>query len=576
MITPDKRVSLKLIQLKKVLFFAGLAFFTPFILFCVFYLVLGHGLLTRWYLSLNDCFYKRDSWSALFFTPQTKSTGNILALIGIAISVYFSLLIIIKKRKEEDLPITLSISYRSLSWYGGVTVIALLLGTWSWSLASPAYDEVFSAVNCAELHPFQTLSYYMLPNNHIYFNFLNNVLFSRLHNTIATGRLLSLLAYACVLIGAYHWLHVKIGKRLYALLGLLPIALQFMTWGLAAQARGYELQLLCAWVSFITLFRYLQTGSTRLLKVNTLFCIVGFAMVSTYLHYFIAQLLFMLAVAVIDKKMHWQFFKYQAYVVAVVFLLYLPALCFSGIPAFTANRYVIPAYANWHTFLPDFIDLLRYFINCCFSMLFGEDRVPNFVLFFLPLSLFFFPKKEQRLIALFYVLLWAVFIVITLNMRRIPFTRNMILHFSLTMGIVVYTFYSLIQKAAALLSVEKMKTILVSTVFAIPVLCYCIYLAKTDRRDISHYIYCNDVNEIYTGHTKELAWIPPTASIAFSDECFFLYYMFRKDHPNAHRCPTGQEDYYIKRKDDPMPSERKDAYIKWRDGSEDYEYYVRR
>jgi hypothetical protein len=75
---------------------------------------------------------------------------------------------------------------------------------------------------------------------------------------------------------------------------------------------------------------------------------------------------------------------------------------------------------------------------------------------------------------------------------------------------------------------------------------------------------------------NELTWIPQNATIAFSDECFFTYYLFRKDHPNAHRCPTGNEAYYIKRKDEPLPQILEGSYIKWRDGYEDYEYYIKK
>jgi len=55
---------------------------------------------------------------------------------------------------------------------------AICLWIWGNKMAMPAYDEVFSAQNAAGIHPFQCVSYYMLPNNHLLFNLLNGLFFS--------------------------------------------------------------------------------------------------------------------------------------------------------------------------------------------------------------------------------------------------------------------------------------------------------------------------------------------------------------------------------------------------------------
>lgn len=559
---------------KKLFYVGGLLFFAGIIAFCCFYIYSSRTYLTSWFYSLNDCFYGKSTWTARFFSPATKQHGNLLAATGIAVGIVLAVYTVRRfrlTRKE-----TKDIVIKDLGWYAAVTALALTAGLWSWRLMSPAYDEVFSAVNCAELHPFQTLSYYMLPNNHIYFNLINNILFSWLHKPVGTGRLLSLLAYVGTLLTAWHWLRKATNNTIFSFILLLPVAFQFMTWGLAAQARGYEIQLFCAWLSFTTLYSYISGGDRSLLRINTLCCIAGFAMVSTYLHYFIAQALLMTIVMLMRRKADIAFLKYQGFVVAIVFLLYLPAFCFSGIPAFTANRYVSPMYSSWIAFWPDFFNISKYFINCCFSMLFGEDRAPNFILFFLPLVLLLFKKTEQKIIGIFYVCLWLTYILITLNMRHIPFSRNLGIQFSLTMAIVAYTFYLLMHQVAAIVSTVIVRRWVLSMLFVTPVLAYTIYLAKTDKRDVAHNIYYNDVNDIFASHSAEASWIPATASIAFSDECFLTYYVFRKDHTNTRRCASGNEDYYVKRKDEPLPEFYTGKYEKWRDGAEDYEFYKRR
>lgn len=558
---------------KKLFYAGGLLFFAGIIALCCFYICSSYTSLTSWYHSLNDCFYGKSTWTARFFSPATKQQGNVLAAIGIAVGSLFAAYTI--RRFRQTKKETRTIEADGLGWYAAVVALALAAGLWSWRLMSPAYDEVFSAVNCAELHPFQTLSYYMLPNNHIYFNFINNILFSWLHKPVGTGRLLSLLAYVGILLSAYHWLRWLTGNHVFSLILLLPVAFQFMTWGLAAQARGYEIQLLCAWLGFCALLKYIAGGNTSLVRINALCSIVGFAMVSTHLYYFIAQALLMLVVMATQRKTDRAFIKYQLFVVAMVFLLYLPAFCFSGIPAFTANRYVSPMYPTVQAFWPDFFNTSKYFINCCFSMLFGEDRAPNFILFFLPLALLFFKKLEQKLIGVFYVCMWLTYIVVTLKMRHIPFSRNLGIQFSLTMAIVAYTFYLLMHKVAAMVSSLIVRRWVLSLLFVTPVLAYTIYLAKTDKRDVAHYIYYNDVNDIFASHSAEASWIPAPATIGCSEECFLSYYIFRKDHPNVHRCASGTEDFYVKRRDEPLPQGSIGQYDKWRDGAEDYEFYRR-
>lgn len=561
---------------KRVLYAASLFFLVAMFSFCVFYLATGYDGLRNWFFSLNDCFYQADRWTTDFFTPAVKLKGNRLALMGCGTSVAGAMYILYSWRRHggRQERTIYSIALVAWGWYAAVVAIALVAGVCSWRLVAPAYDEVFSAVNCVALHPLQTISYYMLPNNHMYFNLVNKVLFGWHHEAVDSGRLISLLAYTALLLCAYHWLWRLMGNRWHALLALLPVALQFMVWGMAAQARGYEVQLLCAWLSFATMLRYLRTQDSRLLLANAICCIAGFTMVSTYLHYYVAQTIVVLCALLTNKQKPWQFCKYQLFVIFGVFLLYLPAFCFSGVAAFTANRYVTPAFADVASFLPEFGSKLHYFIGCCFSMVGSEAPMLSIALFLLPLSLLLFNNRRDRLIAFFYIVLWMVFSLITLNMRRTPFTRNLAMHFSLTMAIVVYTFYRLVQVLAARL--PKMRIAIMSCLFVLPIVAYSLFLAVTDKRDMPFMLYYNYANTLHEEHVKELSRIPNTASIGFSQECFYGYYLFSKQNPNAHKCATGQEDYYVKRREEPLPAGQEHNYVRQQDGYEDFEYYKRK
>ena len=334
---------------KKLLYIVALLVLSALFSFCIFYISSDYSRLQHWFLSLNGSFYKKETWTRDFFTPAVKAQGNSLAGAGIACAALLSGYIVVSWRacNKRKVFVAPEISLGAWGWYAGVFALSISLGVWSWCSLAASYDEIFSAVNCTELHPFQTVSYYMLPNNHMYFNFINNVSFRWLGDTVASGRLMSMVAYAGVLLVSFHWFYRLTNNYFYAFIAILPIALQFTVWGMAAQARGYEAQLFCAWVSFITMFRFALTEDNRMLKLNALFNILGFIMVSTYLLFYVAQAIVLLSVMVYNRRFIWQYYKCQMFVILSVFLLYLPAFCFSGIPAFTDNPYVKPGSPDW-------------------------------------------------------------------------------------------------------------------------------------------------------------------------------------------------------------------------------------
>src|SRR5207247_1577156 len=112
--------------------------------------------------------------------------------------------------------------------------LCLAAGTYGWFLgnaaAKPAYDEVFSAQNIAGVHPFQAASYYMLPNNHIFFNLLNGTLFHGATDKVASGRVLSLLCYLGLITALYCWIKKLTGNYLMTCIVTLVLATQFPTW----------------------------------------------------------------------------------------------------------------------------------------------------------------------------------------------------------------------------------------------------------------------------------------------------------------------------------------------------------
>ena len=227
------------------------------IFFCCFYLFSDYQTLADWYLRMNNCFYKHEQWKENFFTVKTKEQGNIFCLSALAISMLLQYHLIKRLKKPGGL-LKLQISKRNMF----MAMLCILTGTavwiWGYSLVHQGFDEVFSAVNCASLPPFQTLSYYMLPNNHILFNVLNGLLFHVARDKVFTGKLISLVCYWGIIIIVYAWLSVTIKNRLLVLIATMVISLQFPVWGFGFQARGYELYLLAEWASFLSLMQHFQ------------------------------------------------------------------------------------------------------------------------------------------------------------------------------------------------------------------------------------------------------------------------------------------------------------------------------
>ena len=533
------------------------------IAFCLLFLAHDHTYLRNWYLSLGGCLYRQQYWEKDFFSPAVKAAGNHLAIAGCIVSAGLAVVTFSAKRTAVW---HFNIERSALPYYAIAGIGALIAAIYAQRLSCPAYDEVFSAVNCAELHPFQTISYYMLPNNHIYFNAVNNVLCGWWHDPVTTGRWISTIAYCGAMLAACYCFRQWLASGTGALIALLPVAMQLTTLGMAGQARGYEVQLLCGWLTVAGIDTYLRNNSNAALKLVAVSSIAGFAMTTSYLLFYLPAALFLFVAS--GRKGVWPVLRYQFITGAVVFLLYLPALCFSGVGAFTANRYVAPGTDTIAAFLPQFASLTRFFIRYCFSMIGGEDNPVSYILFSLPVVLLFSKTKQDRLIGVAFVAVWVSYAAITLQMRHMPFNRNLIVQFSISMGCTIYALFRIVQWLPGIGRWQLLA-------FAIPVVGLTAYLVRASASDIPYKLYYNAANDIYHGHEQELGWISRDASIGCSDECFLTYYMFRQLHPKAVKCATGAEDYYIKRKDDPMPAGWELRYEKWKDGSEDYEYYKR-
>jgi len=545
------------------------------IIFSVFYLSSSYGSLVNWYMHINGCFYKSTTWAQSFFTLKVKAEGNIVCIAAIICSV-ISLIQLLKHifKRQSITPArkTLRLLARDL----GYVVIAILccVCAWWWgrSLVAPSFDEVFSAQNCAGIHPFQTVSYYMLPNNHIFFNLLNSVLFHFEHNKIASGRLISLVAYLGIVITTYWYAKKMMGNGLFAFLSCITISLQFTTWGFAFQARGYELYTLSELWMVISLMEYVMQGPKGWLYLNVLCCVVGYFCIPSFLYFHAAQLTFMLALHLGNRQNNTSFWKSQLWVLVIVFLLYLPALGFSGIDVLIHNKYVQSLSDKPGGFPHDLTPYFSWLISFSFSDIVAHEHVLNAILFLAPLLLLgFYKNRTNMMLVGFYIALWVSFIFIMYGMERLPFERNLAGHFNITLLLLIWTVYLVTAIPKRYLKTNMVQAIL----FPLFLIYLSLHFIVENKKRVSEYLYGYNVNYMNSAITEKMRNIPAGSSVSFSDESFYWYYVCKKEGYQVSQCPNGDEAYFIKTEVEPMPPLLLNRYV-FIGGIFDYQIYQRK
>ncbi len=552
-----------------------MALFAAVTIFCCFYLFSGHDALVQWYFKLGNCVYHSQSWATDFFTPGIKSDGNMYCIAAILVSLgglwhvfkrFRSLVdaaspgLPAKFARIDAIPVIICLIAAALLWHRGNTL------TW------PAYDEVFSAQNAAGINPFQCISYYMLPNNHLLFNLLNGLLFHPAHDKVITGRYLSLLVYSAFIVTLFFWFKQLLQNRWLAVLASITMSLQFIVWGFSFQARGYELYLLAEWGMFISLLSWLQAPRKGWLYVNTVSIVAGYFCMPSFLYFHLAQLLFMLLYMLVFKRKDALFWRYQLQAVLLVFLCYIPALCFSGLDVIVHNRYVAPMdhYKTLGTFCQWFFPFFQAnYLDHIFSNVQWKDLSLNMTLGLLPLALLFSRSKTHRLFALFYLCLWLVFFVMVLAMKRPPFERNLIGHYSLSLAGVVLEAWWLAGAIARKVTVVKF------TLFSLVVLLLTFHFITTNDTFLKSTPYEYDVNKSYNEINDGLYIIPPGSTVAFTDDAFYCKYIYARKGYKTDKCENYDKDYLINQGDDPIAPALADKYVLFSKAQE-YEIYKRK
>ncbi len=519
--------------------------------FCVFYLAKSHQYLVEWFIQMHPCIYRGNSFSVDFFTPSVKSQGNQFCWIALTLltgGVIYTLLQY--KRKYQP---AFTFQFRP-NITDAVTLAILLVyccGIWAYGNAQsrPAFDEVFSAMNVAGIHPFQGASYYMLPNNHLLFNLLNNLLSPKITDRVFSGRVLSLTSY--LIFGSLVFFGSKLLKfnRLLSLLIALLAVSQFFVWGFSFQARGYELYLTAESVLLFSAFRYIATDDRKWLYPYMLAMVVGYFCMPTFLYIHVGSLLFFGLYQLSFKLKNTKFWSAQALGFCIVFLCYLPVLCFSGEGAIVNNHYVAPmaTYKTFSAFCTWMFPFFQNYLPHLFSMP-VKGGVWFSALTCAPLLLLAAPKKSWHFVAgLCHLSVWVTLLAFIIAMKRVPFERNLIGHYSLTLLALVALLHWL-----CLIFLRKIAFIQRAALATCLLAGISVSLVN-NRTLLVDTLYEYNVNEIYNQLRAELQKIPTHTTVGCSDEAFYYAYLCRELGLNTKTCDAGNEIRFIKHESESIP-----------------------
>jgi hypothetical protein len=523
------------------------ALYLSIISFGGYYIVSPRESLVLFFYKLNDCFYGSANWPTTFFNADTKRAGNTWCLLAIIIATiiyymvvghgkrWFALLINgLKWPKAPPWTLIVSLSAACIAWF------------WGQSMAKPAFDEVFSAQEAASLHPLQTAGYYMLPNNHILFNLLNNVI--GFGDRVWSGRLLSLISYLGVVAATHAFTGQIIKGSVPVLFVTIVTILQFFCWAFSFQARGYELYLLLEVVLVLAAWQYLTKPSPIVECLLVLSTVFGYLCIPSFLYVHIAILLFIGFAKICDFRAWKRIIALQCMASGLIFLTYLPALCFSGLDSIAHNHYVAPM-GRYKTY-GDFTAWMFPYFNNYIEHIFSSPKVygnpVGIGLICLPILLLVgIGGRAQQKLVVFLMLLWMTFFAITIYMKRLPFERNLIGHYFFTVWVAAITIATL---------VTKLPRHWRNAAFTSFGLGFCAFYFYANQEMLKDVPYEHDVNANYTDISRKLKGALPTPMhVAVSDEAYFCGYLLRQDGWQLSRCLSGNEDYYIKKEEEKLP-----------------------
>lgn len=238
-----------------------------------------------------------------------------------------------------------------LEWLGASALLLLILGARLFWFVNDTLspDETMSYDTFVQEGRLAVTSFYPLPNNHVFYNFLASLLTPLLPGQVRlVMRLPSLLITTAGTALSYalltHWRSFRVATLATALFSLAPAALVY-----AVAGRGYGVQLVCVQLAFFAAVGLLSAPAYHRLAwtVFSVSSIIGLYTVPTYASPLAALGAGLLAASWQCSPRWRQRFWGQLLLAGIIIgtttiVLYTPVGCVSGWPRLLTNRYLAP------------------------------------------------------------------------------------------------------------------------------------------------------------------------------------------------------------------------------------------
>lgn len=502
---------------KKVVLFVTWAMLFLTLSYAIAYTLISYDTLVNWYYNITPHFYKNDIWTSDFFTHRTKVFGHLYSWSLVFMSI-FILLVELRTKRNDISTIELK---KPLIAVDSILVFSLTMVVWwLWQMkAAYATDEVFSAIHFASKPLFLTISYYPLPNNHIFFNAINHWFIYFTDDLVFTGRLIAGFAIAWMMKDIYIFTNNLLKNKLIRIAIILLLLTIFPIFGFATQARGYGLHLLLSWVSFVNIYQYNQNHQKKYLTYFGFVAALGLWTIPSFLYFWIGMSLPNYIKMVMNRKLDISFILTSVKIVWLTLILYLPAVTFSGWRALFANKYVATGQEGYTEFIYNFFS--GSYFQGLFNEWFATGSFTWIGLSILSLPFIIWKLDRKNIFSQWIWYLVSTFfslIIMIIVMKKYPFYRNLISHCMMFWVVLLILLGIYVQ------SIKKQFTyIMLGTMVMV-----ASYFTYTNFRVFPFQLYYYDVNTLSnTMYDHDLSAYT-ALKVHIEDESFYWHTPIRK------------------------------------------------
>jgi hypothetical protein len=134
-------------------------------------------------------------------------------------------------------------------------------------------------------------------------------------------------------------------------------------------------------------------------------------------------------------------------------------------------------------------------------------------------------------------------------MKRLPFERNLVVHYSFSLAMLLLSVYVALGYLP-----DSFQNTARKIFFALGLFAFASCSLITNPAMLQETLYEYNVNSSWQETLDLMQHIPAGSSASFSDESFYCSYICRQKGCNTNACPAGIEDWYIKKPFEPLPA----------------------